>query len=346
VRPYNRGLSSEPAADFQPIQPLGVCRTARMTPSPYPVLRRAQGGFLLIAAVIIIAVVGSMAAAMVTLTSGSGQAGGEKLKATQALYLAESGLEYQQRRLAQNVDWYRASTDPFDLSTQNVGPGSFSTSVNLPATLVRTRMTAGASTANVFCGGTTNRWQTSGTLLLDGDFSGQAEFVTYSSTNATSFTITARNAAVNTVRNFSAPAGTGFVQERGTNVYPVATVSGASVPLPIAANCTALANLQLAANSKFLAVGTITVFHNNAGTVVSEQMTYSDASTVSGTTTLRSVQRCQNGTSAVVVAAGNPVAPLVQGLGVSASAPDFEAQINVTGSVENGRRMLTKLVRR
>lgn len=53
----------------------------------------AQRGFLLIVAVVLIAVAATMAAAMVALTAGSGQAGSGHLESTQALFLAESGLE-------------------------------------------------------------------------------------------------------------------------------------------------------------------------------------------------------------------------------------------------------------
>lgn len=52
-----------------------------------------QRGFLLIVAVVLIAVAGAMAVVIITLTAGSGQAGGSHVESTQALFIAESGLE-------------------------------------------------------------------------------------------------------------------------------------------------------------------------------------------------------------------------------------------------------------
>jgi hypothetical protein len=52
-----------------------------------------QRGFLLILAVIIIMVAAVMAAAIATLTSGGAQSGGLHVQSTQALFIAESGLE-------------------------------------------------------------------------------------------------------------------------------------------------------------------------------------------------------------------------------------------------------------
>jgi hypothetical protein len=77
---------------------------------------RPQRGFLLIAAVVVIAVTGIMAVAIVTLTAGSGQAGGEHVSSTQALFIAESGLERGINR------W--AADSSYTGETLTVGPGS------------------------------------------------------------------------------------------------------------------------------------------------------------------------------------------------------------------------------
>lgn len=53
----------------------------------------SQRGFLLIVAVVLIAVGAAMAAIIVTLTAGSGQGGGLHVNATQAFFVAESGIE-------------------------------------------------------------------------------------------------------------------------------------------------------------------------------------------------------------------------------------------------------------
>ena|SRR5215831_1348543 len=292
---------------------------------------RRERGYLLLVAAVIIVVAASMAGVIVTLNSGSAQGGGVHVQATQALFVTESGLEFEQRRLAQNVDWYRASTDPFDTTTNSVGAGSYSVSVNVPATELRTLMTTGSMTANVFGGGASNRWPASGTLLID-DFSGDPEFVTYSATSATGFTLTGRNATIGSVQ------GALSAHTRGDTVYPVTTLGVA-----LLANCATIPNpLTLANNTKFLDYGTVTVFHNNAGVVISEQLTYSGYTVSGGTRTLLGVQRCQNGTTAVAAAIGDPVTPLSSNVGTN----DFEVLVNVAGSVNSAQRREYKVVQR
>lgn len=296
---------------------------------------KSQAGFLLIVAVVLIMVVALMATAMLTLTAGSGQSGGVHVLSTQALYVAETGLEYEQRRLAQNVDWYRATTDPFDQATRSAGQGSFTVLVNLPATELSRRMTTAAAplTITVFGGGAANRWPATGTLLID-DFTGTPEFVTYSSTTATTFVVNARNAAVNAVQ------GTLTTHSRGDVVYPVATLSVALV-----ANCATIPTpFNISNNSKFLDAGTITVFHDNAGTIVSEQITYTGSTIVGATRTLLGVQRCQNDLTpvAIVAAAGDPVAPMVANVGTES----FEVYVSSSATVGNAARTWRKTVQR
>lgn len=62
-----------------------------------------QRGFLLIVAAVLIAVAAVMAAIIVTLTAGSGQAGGQHVRSTQALFVAESGMERAGRLLLSPV---------------------------------------------------------------------------------------------------------------------------------------------------------------------------------------------------------------------------------------------------
>jgi hypothetical protein len=54
---------------------------------------RTQRGFLLIVAVILIAVAGTMAAVIMTLVAGSGEAGAKHANSTQSFFAAESGIE-------------------------------------------------------------------------------------------------------------------------------------------------------------------------------------------------------------------------------------------------------------
>jgi hypothetical protein len=292
---------------------------------------RRQRGYLLLIAAVIIMVAAAMAGVIVTLSSGSAQGGGAHVQSTQAFFVSESGLEFEQRRLAQNVDWYRSSTDPFDASTNSAGPGSYTVSVNLPATELRTLMTTGSMTSNVFGGGTANRWPSSGTLLID-DFTGDPEFVTYSATGATTFTLTGRNVTVGTVQ------GALSTHSRGDPVYPVTTLGVALV-----ANCATVPSPFTVANIvKLLDYGTITVFHDNAGTVVSEQLSYAGYSVAGGTRTLLGVQRCQNGTVAIAASSGDPVTPLVTNVGNN----DFEVLVNASAGVNSTQRREYKVVQR
>jgi hypothetical protein len=272
-----------------------------------------------------------MAAVMVTLNAGSNSGGSAHVLSTQALYLAESGLDDEQRRLARNVDWYRSASDPFDLATVSVAQGNYTVSANVPATEMRTQLTIGGTTLNVFGGGTANRWPASGTLLID-DFTGDPEFVSYSSTAAASFTLSARNRTVGTV------SGTLVAHSRGDSVFPVTTLSVA-----LTANCTTIPSpFTIANHSKLLDYGTLTIFHDAGGTVVSEQVTYSDYSVSGATRTLLGVQRCQNGTVPIAASIGDPVAPMVSNVGTN----DFEAIVFSTGIVGAAQRREFKIVQR
>jgi|GEM_PF-2754998 len=88
--------------------------------------RKRQRGFLLIVAVILIAVAATMAAVIVTLTAGSGQAGGLHVSATQALDVAESGAE-------RAVSDFYSGTSCSSLSYANVvvGLGTYTASGTL-----------------------------------------------------------------------------------------------------------------------------------------------------------------------------------------------------------------------
>jgi len=100
---------------------------------------KQQRGFLLVVAIVLLVVGSMLAAAMAYMVATSGGSATDNLQSGQALFLAGSGGEFEARRMAQNLDWYRSTTDPFDLTTQNFGQGSFTVQTNLPATLLRAR---------------------------------------------------------------------------------------------------------------------------------------------------------------------------------------------------------------
>ena len=306
--------------------------------------RRHQRGFLLIVAIVLLVVASILAATMAFMVATSGSSASDNLKSGQALFLAESGLEYEQRQLAQNVDWYRATTDPFDVTTRNLGQGSFTISVNVPVTELRTNMSAVPAPINVF---TTNLFPSpSGTLLIDDDFTaltGTAEFVTYNAVSVSSpytFTINNRDRSINGV---SGPSGA-VAHTRGTNVYPVTTLNSALPALPLATGACAslptLTSLTIVANSKFPSIGTITLYHTSGTNA--EQISYAASTTSGGLTTLTGLTRCANGTTAIAAAANDPVVSMVANAGTN----DFEVLIGSTGNVGSARRREFKTVQR
>src|SRR4029077_14986587 len=86
--------------------------------------------------------------AFISVTSGSTAT--DNLQSGQALFVAESGVEFEARNMAQNVDWYRSTVDPITRPTQNFGQGSFIVQTNLPATLLRARANSGDTTLTFY----------------------------------------------------------------------------------------------------------------------------------------------------------------------------------------------------
>lgn len=323
-------------------------RDVRITPISMP---DRQRGFLMIVAVVLIVIAALLLTAMVFLSATDNSSSAGNLQSDQALFAGDTGTEQEQRNLAENVDWYRATSDPFDLGTVNFNNGSFTRATNLPATELRAQLAAsGQTTITVFAGGTANRWPASGTLMIDDDITNStsgAEFVTYTATTTTNFTISARNVSINGVVN-PIGAGTGLVHSRGDTVYPVTTLLVA-----LTGSCASIPNpFTITANSKFLDLGIITVLHFNGTTTVSEQISYSSY-TVSGTTqTLSGVQRCQNGTSAITASINDPVLPMAASAGTNdnnnttPTTNDYEVEVTSTGSMGSAQRVLRKTVRR
>ncbi|MCL5669131.1 MAG: hypothetical protein M1392_03920 [Gammaproteobacteria bacterium] len=84
-------------------------------------MKFAQRGSLLIAAVVLIAVIAVLASTLSFLQVGSTTSSGDHLRSAQALFVAESGLEYAAYQLKSGTACASLS------STQSVGLGSFST---------------------------------------------------------------------------------------------------------------------------------------------------------------------------------------------------------------------------
>ncbi len=290
-------------------------------------------GASLIAAIFIIVILGFMGVMFVSMIGTGSLTAVNDLQSAQALYVAEGGLEFDQRSLAQNLDWYRSTTDPIATTTLNLGSGSFTVRSNLSATMLRKRLLATeVASITVY---TTDRFPSAGMLQISDDAGlGNGEFVRYTGKTATTFTGLTRGVTY-VGGTLGQPATT---YGRGTRVYPVATLL---TPNPLPANCNPVTiTLSVTvANNKFLGAGTINVY--NRATLDSEEIFYSGSSTAAGVMTLTGVQRCLN----VIIAtinAGDPVTP-INNDGVF---PDSEAEMVSSGTVGNALRIVRKVVQR
>ena len=285
--------------------------------------RSHQRGYLMVAAVILIVIVAFLAVALSTMLASNVNTTVNNLGSMQALYEAESGLEYGQRQLAVDLEWYRNSADPVIYPAQTLAAGSFTTSVSLPATLLRTRIPTGATTGTIRVH-TTARFPVSGYLQIDDDITGNAEYVSYNGVTANTFNVTARGVTIGGI-----PSGATAERLRGIRVYPVTQLRTA---LPN--NCTALASMNLDAHTKFLGAGTLDI--------EGEEILYRGSSTSGGTMTLTGVLRCQNGTLAASHGVGVPVTPMLW----DSSGVDYEAEVVSTGTQGSDQRFSRRSVQR
>jgi hypothetical protein len=279
-----------------------------------------QRGMSLIAAIFIIVILAFMGTMFVSLISTSTYTSLNDMQAAQAFYVAEGGVEFQQRELAASLDWYRSSTDPLSTATRVLGPGTFTASTNLPASELRRRVRSTDATASVY---TTNRFPNAGTLLIGDDVASGAEYVRYTGIAGNTFTGLTRGITIGTITTAAATF------QRGSTVYPVTPLLDA-----LANACGSPASFRIAANSKFISAGIVDV--------EGEEISYSNSSTSGGTMTLTGVQRCQGPTPSAAHAVGQPVTPLLVG-GVDA---DYQAEVISTGTAGAGTRIVKKTVQR
>ncbi|MCR4303777.1 MAG: pilus assembly PilX N-terminal domain-containing protein [Gallionella sp.] len=294
---------------------------------------RTQRGFLLITAVILIVVVALLATVITFLTTGNVLSSAGHANSAQALFLAESGLEYEQLRLAQNVDWYRSTTDPIATSPRNLGAGTFTVYSNLPATMLRRRLNS-ASTA--VCVYTIDRWPTSGYVQIDNDITAVGEFVRYTGTTSSVASCGNRPALTGIARDQTifGVKGSNVDHDRGSPVYPV-------TPLitNLGLSCTAPSTIQIVDHLKFLTVGTISLTDLAGNT---EEISYTGSTRAGGVMTLTGVTRCSNVTGPFAYAPNFPVTPLLD----DGTSPDFEAQIFASGAVGSATRQESKSIQR
>ena len=286
---------------------------------------RARGrerGFLMMVVLVIVVVLVFLAIAMGYLLGGSSLASASHAGAMQALFLADSGLEYEQNRWARNLDWYRTAADPDPAApaAQALGSGSFVASANLPATLVRTQLVAGAATLNVYA---TSRFPASGILQIGEDLTSGGELVRYAGIAGASFTGLTRAQTVGTVTSVAA------AHPRSTAVYPV-TILRTALP----ASCAAMASLQVDAHGKFLGAGTLDI--------EGEEIGYTGSTTAGGLTTLTGITRCLGAVTSVAHAIGQPVTPLRE----TGDSGHFQVEISSTGTMGVNVRYARRTIQR
>jgi hypothetical protein len=286
------------------------------------IARRPQAGFLAMVLLVLVVVMVFLAVALGYLLANSTLASGSHVGSMQALFLAESGLEYEQRRWGQNLNWYRTATDPDPGApgSQGLGGGTFTVSSNLPATLLRSRLTVAGATINAY---TTSRFPASGILQVGNDIASGGELVRYTGVAGTTFTGLARGQAVGGVTSIAS------AHARSSAVYPVTILRTA-----LAANCLALASLQVDAHGKFLGAGTLDI--------EGEEIGYSGASTSGGTMTLTGITRCLGTVASVSHAIGQPVTPVLMGGDSAGNQVEMSSTGAVGGNVRYARRTIQR----
>ena len=306
--------------------------------------RRGQGGFLLVAGIVLLVVVAALVATMASIAASSGGAATDNLQSGQALFLAGSGLEFETRRIAQNLDWYRSSTDPTAASgPQALGQGTFTSSSNFPATKLRRRLLSGASGLGaVICVYTVDRFPSSGTLQIGDDIAAGAggEFVTYTATTASSASCNNLPAFINLTRGVLI-AGTGVAavdHARNDIAYAVTTLLD---NLAASGTCVAPATLRINDNSKFLNSGTISLDDGGAN---SEDISYANSSRAGGVMTLTGLSRLL-GAGCPAWLAGVPVRPQLAN-STGGSTHDNETLASASGSVGATQRTMSQVLQR
>ncbi|MBI3595853.1 MAG: hypothetical protein HY203_01715 [Nitrospirae bacterium] len=316
-----------------------------------PLQWQSQRGASLLIVVAILLIVGIIGAVFVSLIGNESFTAMNQSAGLLAFGVADGGVEFEQYNLAQNVDWYRSTTDPMPSSNRTLGTapntGSFTVSTNLPATRLRRRIPNGVTNADICVYTTAQFTPPAAGYLQIGDIGQDPfEFVHYNNIGA-SPGCAAEFAGITRNQAISGVTGTAQAHERGEPVYPVTTLLDA-----LANNCTALASLRITNHPKFLTAGTLSILTNTTpGTVAWEEISYTGSTRdlVLGVMTLLGVQRCRNGTASAAQFVGNPITPiLAEG---TLGTPDYEAEIVSTGTtpvvvVGSANRVIRKTVQR
>ena len=284
--------------------------------------RDSQKGVSLIAAIFVIVILAFMGVIFVSMIGTESLTAINDMQSEQAFNIAEGGIEFEQRSLAQNLDWYRSATDPIAIPIpHNLSPGSFTVSTNLPATKLRRRLQAGDNTVQAY---TTDRYPSAGFLQIEDNIGGGAEFVQYAGIAGTNFTGVTRGRQIGTIATVAA------AHPRGSNVYPVTTLMAAG----LISSCATPTSFTITWNQKLLNAGILDI--------EGEEIGYTGSSVSGGIMTLTGVQRCLGSVGPVAHGGNQPVTPIL----VGGDTADYQAEIVSTGSVGNAVRVMKKTVQR
>jgi hypothetical protein len=314
---------------------------------------QSQRGASLLFVVLILVVIGMVIAALVSIMNTESFTAMNQSAAVQAFGVAEGGVEFEERNLAQDLAWYRSTSDPMPVSTRTLGSspnsGSFTVSSNLPATRLRKKINSGP-TATI-CVSTTDRFTppTTGYLQIGKPGQDPYEFVQYTGVASPAncpaqFTGVTRATMINGVSGGVATT----VHDRDEWVYPVTALVDA-----LANNCSSLTSLRITDHPKFLTAGTLSVLTNTTpGSIKWEEISYSNSKRSAGVMTLLGVKRCREGfytpgSPPPGQAVGNPITPIL----ADGTPPDDQAEVVSTGTVAvtiigNAVRVLRKTVQR
>ncbi len=294
-----------------------------------------QKGASIIAVIAIMLILAVMGAALVSLVTTGSDISVNQLQSEQAFNVAEGGMEFESRSLAENLDWYRSTTNPIQVTATNLGSGSFTVNTYLPATMVRNRIpTPAANSIRVY---SATLFPTAGNryLQIEDDIAASAEFVQYTGIAGDTFTGVARDVTIGGIKG----AAGAQAHERGSRVYPVTTLLTALATLGSPCAPAPSASFDITYHPVFLSAGTIDMWIDNAGGGF-EEITYTGSSITGATMTLQGVTRCVNLTSSAH-AAGDPVTSIL----VDGASPDFEAEAVSTGTV-SGTTGATRVVKK
>jgi len=282
---------------------------------------RREDGVSFIAAIFIIVVLAFMGLMFLSMITTGSLTAINDMQSSQALSIAEGGVEFHQLTLAKNLDWYRSAVDPMATDTRNLGAGSFTVSTTLPATKLRAQVTfASVAPLRVYC---VARYPANGCIRIDD------EFITYGGVGTTGAACNPYQPPcfTNLTRGAGACFGGGMqaAHSRGDAVFPVSTL-GTNMPN----NCNDMASLTITRNDKFLSAGMLDI----QGEVVS----YAGSSTAVANTTLTGIQRCLNA-SPNISGNGFPVTPVLD-------STAYQAEIVSIGTVGAAVRIVKNTVQR